>query len=884
MSIRLGQILRLFSKPVTQVILVIVLFTSLVIQGYSATFSTEIVNKFSRNATSSVELLKCERDQAGNTTDIPIPATEFFLYMKSGQPDQADIQIGGRYVTDAEGKILVTDLSYGEYYFLETNPAPGYSYDSDLEGEDVFIYPFEVTEANSLIHIYAFNKRQAGSLNIKKTLINDDGSDLTASQKLTEFAFQVNFNDGGRYKYRIDGSALIELSDNGILLLKPGQLAVFTDVPLGVQYSVVEVNQKGYVIESRNHQGNVVDSGTEVEFINTASLRYGSLTIEKTIAQAELPLDEESELALQLFEFEVSFTGLPELPTMITVDGQPVEISALDNVIAVLLRHGELAHITGLPVGTSYQVREKDTESGYLALPQSYSGQIIADLVVTKEVIVDGVIIDEIVSEGVVLPFVNALVDEEASDYGSLKVSKKVIDASGVLSTEQTEQLYDFIVVFDIIETDSFEIIIDGLPAIFSVEQTEHRFQLRHDESLLFEMLPRYIGYSVHEIHADGSDDYIAVVEAIEGKIMPDQTIEAIIVNYIEAIPEPAFTTLIIEKVVDSLFINENCIECDIEDKDRLFDFILQITGWEPVEFSLRAGESIEFSNLPVGQYYAVFEKDCYADGFALTEVLGGSGTLNLATSYAFFTNTCFREPIVEITGTKTWDLNGYQADIPESITVLLMSGVTVIESLQVTPDSEGVWAYYFSVPKLDSQGNEITYWIDEVDVFGFAKSIDGFNITNTCIEDQTIIIKGYKAWDLQGYDIRLPESITVFLLADGRIVDHIEVRPDEAGIWSFSFEALKYNSDGRQIVYSIDEADVLGFTKMIRGLNITNVFKPPNPGENTTPQTADNEAIFLSQLAVSLLAGGLLLITLWYQWRPIIRYRMCPTCRSRMN
>src|SRR5699024_6527872 len=93
------------------------------------------------------------------------------------------------------------------------------------------------------------------------------------------------------------------------------------------------------------------------------------------------------------------------------------------------------------------------------------------------------------------------------------------------------------------------------------------------------------------------------------------------------------------------------------------------------------------------------------------------------------FDLTNLRVGETDVTGTKTW-LDDDSADRPESITIYLLANGEQIDEVEVTADSD--WEYAFTeLPKYDDQGVEITYTVDEEEVDGYAKSIEGFDITN---------------------------------------------------------------------------------------------------------------------------------------------------------
>jgi len=72
----------------------------------------------------SALLQKYERDLDGNATTNPIEGAEFYLFTSEGE------QIGGRFLTDENG-IIEVRLEVGEYYFEETNPGSGWTFDID---------------------------------------------------------------------------------------------------------------------------------------------------------------------------------------------------------------------------------------------------------------------------------------------------------------------------------------------------------------------------------------------------------------------------------------------------------------------------------------------------------------------------------------------------------------------------------------------------------------------------------------------------------------------------------------------------------------------------------------------------------------------------------
>ncbi|KRG11468.1 adhesin, partial [Lederbergia galactosidilytica] len=97
--------------------------------------------------------------------------------------------------------------------------------------------------------------------------------------------------------------------------------------------------------------------------------------------------------------------------------------------------------------------------------------------------------------------------------------------------------------------------------------------------------------------------------------------------------------------------------------------------------------------------------------------------------------------------------------------------------------------------------------------------------MTNTYTPEVTEVA-GEKTWeDANDQDGIRPESITVNLLADGEKVSSEIVTATTD--WSYNFTDLpKYNA-GEEIVYTISEEAVEGYTTIIDGYDLTNTHKP---------------------------------------------------------
>ena len=144
------------------------------------------------------------------------------------------------------------------------------------------------------------------------------------------------------------------------------------------------------------------------------------------------------------------------------------------------------------------------------------------------------------------------------------------------------------------------------------------------------------------------------------------------------------------------------------------------------------------------------------------------------------------------------------------------------------------------------------------------------------------ISVSGRKIWDDDdNQDGIRPGAITVNLFADGVKTAAVTVTADNG--WNYSFPDLpKYNSDGKEIAYTITEDSVSGYTSSVsgdseKGFTITNTHKPERkPAARTgrpnssAPKTGDVSNITLYAVA---LAASLLILFLLIR-RRLIEYR----------
>ena len=192
----------------------------------------------------------------------------------------------------------------------------------------------------------------------------------------------------------------------------------------------------------------------------------------------------------------------------------------------------------------------------------------------------------------------------------------------------------------------------------------------------------------------------------------------------------------------------------------------------------------------------------------------------------------------VSVEGSKTWnDEENQDGKRPESITVRLFADGTEVTSKTVTANDN--WSWSFTDLDKYNSGTEIVYTISEDTVADYTTVVNGYDVTNTHTPEK-ISISGSKTWDdASNQDGKRPSSITVRLLADGRVVSHKKIT--EKDNWSWNFEDLPVYEKGEKITYTIKEDSVENYETKLDGYNIINTHKTETTSVSGTKTWNDN-------------------------------------------
>ena len=218
-------------------------------------------------------------------------------------------------------------------------------------------------------------------------------------------------------------------------------------------------------------------------------------------------------------------------------------------------------------------------------------------------------------------------------------------------------------------------------------------------------------------------------------------------------------------------------------------------------------------------------------------EVAGYEATIDNKT----LTITNKYEPeTTEIEVTKVWDDNSDQdGKRPDSVkfTVTGSDGKTYPATLSGDGDE---WTAKVEVEKYTNGGEEVTFTVDEEEVEGYEKSIDGLTITNS-YETEEDTIKVTKIWDdNSNQDGKRPESVTFTITgSDGNT--YTATLSGDGDKWTKKVKVQKYMEGGKEVEFTVTEEAVEGYEATIDGLTITNSYTPETAKIKVTKIWDDN-------------------------------------------
>ena len=216
---------------------------------------------------------------------------------------------------------------------------------------------------------------------------------------------------------------------------------------------------------------------------------------------------------------------------------------------------------------------------------------------------------------------------------------------------------------------------------------------------------------------------------------------------------------------------------------------------------------------------------------------------------------------------TKLWaDADNQDGIRPDSITVtLLADGKETGTTATLTAANN--WTETITGLPEKANGKTIEYtWAEKDLPDGYEltdNSTDGTvtTLTNTHTTAVTSL-SGTKTWeDADNQDGKRPESIIINLFADGKQIENKTVKADALGNWAYSFTNLPKFANGKEIVYTVTEDAVEGYTTKVDGNNFINSYKPETTevsGTKTWNDAEDQDGKRPESITVRLLANGI--------------------------
>ena len=218
----------------------------------------------------------------------------------------------------------------------------------------------------------------------------------------------------------------------------------------------------------------------------------------------------------------------------------------------------------------------------------------------------------------------------------------------------------------------------------------------------------------------------------------------------------------------------------------------------------------------------------------------------------------------ISVQVTKAWeDKNDQDGKRPNSVTIkLLADGKETGKTLTLTKTNN--WTGSFADLDEYNNGKKIEYTVKEETIGSSYVSVvtgsmkDGYTVTNTR-EVEKIKVEGSKTWNDKGnQDGKRPSEIKITLLKNGKTFQTKTVK--EAEGWKWKFENLDKYENGKEIIYTISEEKVEGYTTEINGYDVKNSYTPGKTSIQVTKaweDKNDQDGKRPNSVTIKLLANG---------------------------
>lgn len=179
----------------------------------------------------------------------------------------------------------------------------------------------------------------------------------------------------------------------------------------------------------------------------------------------------------------------------------------------------------------------------------------------------------------------------------------------------------------------------------------------------------------------------------------------------------------------------------------------------------------------------------------------------------------------------------------PDEVVIELLKDGVIYDTVRLNEKNN--WRYTWEgLPKYHDDGSAIEWRVTEQIPKHYTVRIsrDGntFLVVNTYApqspDEDAVTRTVVKRWDDTGYEQKRPDTITVTLLKDGTVYDTRTINRTDS--WQYTWNDLpRYNPDGTEIVWTLQESTVPGYTSSIRETGDTFILTN-TPERQKLPQT----------------------------------------------
>lgn len=711
-----------------------------------------------------------------------------YSYTIEGVDGEHTLQSGETITLRHGQKAMFQNLPIGLHYRITEAPVDGHAVQSSASSGNILATGAAHAKFENIFE----DGTEAGALQVQKQ-VSGDAADLDK-----EFAFTIEFSDGNSYPYSLDGAPPVALGEGGKFTLKHGQTAAFVDVPIGVSYTVTEDDYSvdGYTPTLRTATGTITYANFVLLFNNslhTTPPPTGALHISKTIWGDALEHGEED----FEFVFVVTFSG----------DGGPYAYSigeesyALESGGELRLKHGQTAKFEDLAPGTVYTVEEKGTHA--YAASAKYSSGVIAGGETAQVAIIN----DRIT------------IRDENTD---LTIKKTVAGNAGEAQLQK-----EFF----------FTLRVNG---------EETRFSLKHGQEAVH-TVPVDAQYEVYEDDYS-ADGYIGSIVNGAGTAV-GQTIEIVQTNTytgsaqvivegektwdVAAYPQaqiPGFIT--VQLMVGDVIAQTQKVYAD-ENGEWKYSFtapqynpdgattIAYTIKEEPVPGFVSSYNGNNITNTAIVPVTASPQVRKKITGDTPLLPAGFQFVLQAQNSAPMPQGSVSGAKTVSISGTRSRSFGAIQFTAPGEYSYTIYE---VNDQVKGYTYDTGSYTYTVTVV----QNNNVLQIASETFVKnGIANEEALFTnaYSNTNLPGgEKVTVQVRKVWDhgTNPAESR-PQHVMVYVKNGSTIVAQKQIGAAENWAWNFSLD--KYDAQGREIKYTVDEAFVPEYFKSVDGYSITNTY-----------------------------------------------------------